>query len=200
MGPLYRMATWYKNALHEGKQCGGTLKRKDIFEWRNLFVSLAQPHCLPSSKVHYCSKWPFLQRFIRIQKKKLTWAIFYQIFKVSLSCLQILKKLIQWKRKQLQFLLKKVPTLNRHHSKINITHQNKISSHHLLIFDAKMLRAKGFFFFLLLLLIWILTLNLKWGKVNIGGLDLILTLVAEMLQSYATVCRGACLPASDSRT
>lgn len=28
----------------------------------------------------------------------------------------------------------------------------------------------------------------------------VLTLVAEMLQSYATVCRGAFLPAKDSRT
>ena len=88
----------------------------------------------------------FLQGFIRIEKKKLTWAIFYQIFKMSLSCLQILKKLIQWKSKQLQFLLKKVPTLNRPHSKISITHENKISSQHLLIFDAKMLRAKSFNF------------------------------------------------------
>ena len=147
MGPLYRMVTWYKNTLQEGKQYSGTLKRKDILtDVIYLFFLPNSTACHPSRGIVIPSD-RFFQGFIRIQKKKLTWAIFYQIFKMSLSCLQILKKLIQWKSKQLQFLLKKVPTLNRPHSKISITHENKISSQHLLIFDAKMLRAKSFNFF-----------------------------------------------------
>ena len=39
-------------------------------------------------------------------------------------------------------------------------------------------------------------MNLWCAYANKG----VLTLVAEMLQSYATVCRGAFLPAKDSRT
>lgn len=68
---------------------------------------------------------------------------------------------------------------------------------HLQIVDSKMLRPKSFNFFAVVIN---LNLELESEKINIGGLDLILTLVAEMLQSYATVCRGACLPASDSST
>lgn len=149
MGPLYRMVTWYKNTLQEGKQCSGILKRKDILtDVIYLFFLPNSTACHPSRGIVVPSD-RFFQGFIRIQKKKLTWAIFYQIFQSVIIMPSNLKKKtwMKWKRKQLQFLLKKVPTFNRPHSKISITHENKTSSQHLLIFDAKMLRAKSFNFF-----------------------------------------------------
>lgn len=196
MGPLYRMVTWYKSTLQEGKQCGGTLKRKDILtDVIYLFFLPNSTACHPARCIIFSSDH-FLQGFIRIQY------IFYQIFQSVIIMPSNLKKTYTMKKQTATIFTQKsanfelAPLQNKH----NRWEQN------LLIFDAKMLRAKGsnfvfvFVSFLLLLLIWILTLNLKWRKINIGCLNLILTLVAEILQSYATVCRGACLPASDSRT
>ena len=81
MGPLYRMVTWYKNTLQEGKQYSGTLKRKDILtDVIYLFFLPNSTACHPSRGIVIPSD-RFFQGFIRIHKKKLTWAIFYQIFR-----------------------------------------------------------------------------------------------------------------------
>ena len=81
MGPLYRMVTWYKNTLQEGKQYSGTLKRKDIVtDVIYLFFLPNSTACHPSRGIVVPSD-RFFQGFIRIHTKKLTWAIFYQIFR-----------------------------------------------------------------------------------------------------------------------
>ena len=69
MGPLYRMVTWYKNTLQEGKQYSGTLKRKDIVtDVIYLFFLPNSTACHPSRGVVVPSD-RFFQGFIRIHKK-----------------------------------------------------------------------------------------------------------------------------------
>ena len=81
MGPLYRMVTWYKSTLQEGKQYSGTLKRKDILtDVIYLFFLPNSTACHPSRGIVIPSD-RFFRGFIRIHKKRLTWAIFYQIFR-----------------------------------------------------------------------------------------------------------------------
>ena len=72
MGPLYRMVTWYKNTLQEGKQYSGTLKRKDILtDVIYLFFLPNSTACHPSRGIVVPSD-RFFQGLITIHKKKLT--------------------------------------------------------------------------------------------------------------------------------
>lgn len=131
MGPLYRMVTWYKNTLQEGKQCSGILKRKDILtDVIYLFFLPNSTACHPSRGIVVPSD-RFFQGFIRIQKKKLTWAIFYQIFQsVIIMPSNLKKKTYTMKKKTATIFTQKsanfqsAPLQNKH----NTWEQNILSA------------------------------------------------------------------------
>lgn len=145
MGHLYKMVTWYKNTLQEGKQCSGTLKRKDILNYVIYLFFLPNSTACHQQGALLFQVTVSCKGSLEYRKKKLTRVIFHQIFQSVIIMPSNLKKLIQWKSKQLQFLLKKVATLNRPHSKISITHRTKyaLSTYWFLMLKCK--EQKAFF-------------------------------------------------------